>query len=405
MKRVFTVREAREEDREQSVKLLVKTFGDMGILEDSWTESWEKYMNRPENHDWNFVATINNKVIANFAFLENTNNIIRGRPVPFAGVWAVATAEGYRRKGILAAIYEKAFSDMRDKGLILSILEPSPYPGAQPAYEKFGYALAETYVIYEFPPDALRAVRGKSTISHRELTNAADHKIIDELSKGMAQFGSRVFVFPWMHIGSIDRGNFFLFEEGNKPVGCASLVYDEGEDGKVLNINSNYLSSLSILPSIVELVKKTSSDCSLVRWVTDPQFPIPEFIQNIQKLSTKLSGKMMMRIVDFENYCGIIDVPKGCKDEVVLKLVDEQCPWNEGVFKINAEEGKLNVMRIEDATAPDIYLDPFTLSSVMCGRTPVVALRKIGKINCSENIAKRLDTLFPTENFISYFRF
>jgi len=145
---MYSIREAREEDREQSIQLLVKTFGDMGILEDSWVHSWREYMNRPENHDWNFVAALDDKIVANLAFFENTNNVIRGNPVPFAGVWAVATAEEHRRKGILRSMYNVVFKDMKEKGLVLSILEPSPYPGAQIAYETFGYAFAETYVIF-----------------------------------------------------------------------------------------------------------------------------------------------------------------------------------------------------------------------------------------------------------------
>ena len=65
---MYNIREAREDDREQSIQLLVKTFGDMGILEDSWVHSWKEYMNRPEQDDWNYVATVNDKVVANLAF-------------------------------------------------------------------------------------------------------------------------------------------------------------------------------------------------------------------------------------------------------------------------------------------------------------------------------------------------
>ena len=402
---MYTIREAREEDREQSIQLLVKTFSDMGILEDSWEHSWKEYMNKPENQDWNFVATLDEKVVANLAFFGNKNNVIRGNPVPFAGVWAVATAEEHRRKGILKSIYNVAFKDMKEKGLVLSILEPSPYPGAQIAYEKLGYALAETYKIFEFPPDTLRPVEGRSSITARELTDTKEHTTIDELSKEMAQFGSRVFVFPWMHIGSIERGGFYLFEENSKPVGCAGLAFTENDDGKALSIYSNYLTSVSVLPSVVELVKKMSSDCKTIKWVTDPQFPIPEYIQNIQKLTTKVSGKMMMRIIDFENYCSSIKVSDQCDVRLSVKLIDSGCPWNEGVFSLSANNGKLKADKVGHGLKSDVILDPYTLSLVIGGRTPVHLLRDLRKIDCSESTALKLDELFPVENFISYFRF
>ena len=230
---MYNIREAREEDREQSIQLLAKTFGDMGILEDSWIHSWKEYMNKPENLDWNFVATLDDEVVANLAFFGNTNNVIRGNPMPLAGVWAVATAEAHRRKGILRKIYDAAFRHMNEKGLVLSLLEPSPYFGAQIAYEKLGYALAEKYTIYEFPPETLRSVKGHSDITVREMSDTKDHIVIDQLAKEMAQFGSRVFVFPWMHTESIEKGNFYLFEKNSKPVGCARFVF---QSGNVLSI-------------------------------------------------------------------------------------------------------------------------------------------------------------------------
>lgn len=402
---MYRIREAKEEDRDQSVQLLVKTFGDMGILEESWTHSWKEYMNRPEQQDWNFVATLDDKVVANLAFFGNKNNVIRGNPLPFAGVWAVATAEEHRRKGILKSIYSVVFKNMKEKGLVLSILEPSPYPGAQIAYEKLGYALAETYTIFEFPPEALRSIKGSSTITNRELSDTKEHVTIDGLAKEMAQFGSRVFTFPWMHIGSIEKGNFFLFEEDSKPVGCAWLVFSEGDDGKVLTIYSNYLTSVRVLPSVVELVKEMSTDCSVIKWVADPQFPIPDYIQNIQKLTTKVSGKMMMRIVDFDNFCTSIKVSDQCNEELTMKLIDTDCPWNEGVFSLSSSNGKLTVEKVSDSSKPNITLEPYTLSQVVGGRTPALRLRELGKIDCSEEIAAELDALFPVENFISYFRF
>jgi len=402
---MYTIREAMETDREQSIQLLVKTFGDIGVLEDSWIHSWEEYMNRPENNDWNFVAILDNEVVANLAFFGNTNNIIRGTPVPLAGVWAVATAEVHRRKGLLRKMYDAAFRSMKEKGLVFSLLEPSPYPGAQVAYEKLGYALAETYTILEFPPDALREVKGPPTISARELKDTKDHEIINGLAREMAQFGSRVFLFPWMYIGLIEQGNFYLFEESSRPVGCARLTFEEGNNGQKMSIHCNYLTSVSVIPSVIELVKTHSKDCAQIIWVADPQFPITEYIQNIHKLTTKVSGKMMMRIIDFEGYCTSIKVSKQCVQELIVKLVDKECPWNEGTFYLKAAKGKITVERVDNNREPDIGLDPHALSLVVGGRTTARMLRELGKIDCSEETSRKLDALFPVENFISYFRF
>jgi predicted acetyltransferase len=208
-----------------------------------------------------------------------------------------------------------------------------------------------------------------------------------------------------MHIGFIEQGNFFLFEKDSRPIGCAWFSFEEGDDGKKMSIHHNFLTSLSVLPSVVELAKRLSEDCTQIRWVTDPQFPIPEYIQNIQNLTMKVSGKMMMRVIDIEGFCSSIKVSEECVDELTVRLIDKECPWNEGNFLLKAGKGKITIKRVEDNKEPDIALEPYSLSLVVAGRFSAQTLRKLGKIDCSEETSRKLDTLFPVENFISYFRF
>ena len=114
---------------------------------------------------------------------------------------------------------------------------------------------------------------------------------------------------------------------------------------------------------------------------------------------------MMMRIVDFEYYCSSIKVSNHCTARLSLKLIDDECPWNNGVYSLSANNGKLTVERIDGSSKPDITLKPYALALVIGGRTPALLLRELGKIECSEDVAHQLDALFPVENFISYFRF
>ena len=251
---MYEIREAREEDREQTVEMLIGVFKGIDSFEEVWVESWEKYMNRPENEDWAFVATHDGRVVANLAFFASNHNRIRGNPVRFGGVWAVATDESHRRRGLLTRIYDAVFPFMREKGIVLSILDPSPYQWAQLAYERSGYALAEQRTKFEFSPSAMRAPNLDTQIEARLLEDVEEYSKIVDLEIGMARYGSRVFTWPGIFQGEIRGKRFYIFERGSQPLGCAWLTTRSADEGEVLIVSMSYFKTVEILPSLIDLI-------------------------------------------------------------------------------------------------------------------------------------------------------
>ncbi|MFX1262740.1 MAG: GNAT family N-acetyltransferase, partial [Promethearchaeota archaeon] len=105
---MIRIREAREEDRESASKLLWKAFEATTNYEDAMAQGWMKRWNNPEKENWAFVAVDNGKVVANLSFFTTSEHeqIIRGRPLRFAGIWAVATDAAYRRKGLVTNLFD-----------------------------------------------------------------------------------------------------------------------------------------------------------------------------------------------------------------------------------------------------------------------------------------------------------
>ncbi len=399
---MYDIRKARETDRDAVVQVLEKALGPLETFSEGWVEGWRKYWYKPENEDWAYVATYNGRVVANLSFFVNDEfNNIRGTPVRFGGVWAVGTEDEHRRKGLLKGLYNKAFPDMKEKGVVLSILDPSPYHGAQIAYERCGYALAEKRVKHVFPPRALRPVKGNQDITVRELDDADEYKKISELEFTMCRYGSRVFSWPLLFIQEIQSDHFYILERGSEPVGCVKLSFKP--DGTVLTVSKAYFKSNDVLPSIIELIVKNSSKITSVEWTCEPQIPVQYYFHNINRLKTHNTGTMMMRVVDFEGYGKAIQVPETVK-ELILALTDTQCPWNEGVYNLNSYKGVLTAEKIENKSA-EVTLNPFQLSQVVSGLTPPSVLQELGMISCSPKTAQKLDALFPVDSFMSYFRF
>ncbi len=401
---MYEIREAREEDRDSVVQVLSRALGPLETFREEWVESWRQYWFRPEDEDWAYVATYKGRVVANLSFFVDDFNIIRKNRLRFGGVWAVGTEYEHRRKGLLKSLFGKAFPHMKEKGIVLSILDPSPYEGAQIAYEKCGYAVAESRVNHEFSPGALRPTEGQRNITVRELEDTNEDRKISGLEVTMGRYGSRVFSYPPMFIREIKSGHFYILEQDVKPVGCVKLSRQESSSGSVLKVSKTYFKSENVLPSIIALISQNSDEVVKIAWDCEPQIPVRDYIQNIHKIKTQCTGTMMMRVVDFEKFLTSIEVPEHAEGNLIVALHDTLCSWNEGSYRLGFSQGVLDIDRIDGSNA-HITLNPFQLSQVIAGLTPPSVLQQLGMIVCSPETAKNLDALFPADCFVSYFRF
>jgi predicted acetyltransferase len=81
------------------------------------------------------------------------------------------------------------------------------------------------------------------------------------------------------------------------------------------------------------------------------------------------------------------------------------CPWNQGIFRLTPNGGKLEIECLDDSAEPDVSLDALRLSEVIGGLTTALTLRSLGKIVCSAESAEKLEAMFPADSFVSYQRF
>jgi predicted acetyltransferase len=403
---MYEIREAREEDRDSVVQVLTQALGSLETFREEWIESWKKYWFKPEYGDWAYVATYNGRVVANLSFFLNDGlNTIRGTPLRVGGVWAVGTEGEHRRKGLLKGLFNSAFASMNEKGIVLSILDPSPYYGAQIAYETCGFALAESRVNHVFPPRALRPVEGNQDITARVFDDPDEYEKILKIERAMCRYGSRVFTWPAIFMEEIRSGHFYILERCAEPVGCAKFSFTTSDDDAILSVSKTYFTSLDVLPSIIELIAQHSEKVTRVEWNCDAHIPVRYYVDNICKLRTQATGTMMMRVVNVEGYCKSIQVPENVTKELVMNLYDTQCPWNQGVYRLNCLGGVLHTERIDETTSTEITLDPFQLSQVTCGIVSPLVLQELGVISCPPETAQKLDAIFPVDSFTSYFRF
>ncbi len=397
---MIDVREAREEDRESAVRILWKAFESSERYEDVLKQSWIKNWHQPDKKDWAYVAVDDGRVVANLCVFVSEDNVIRGKPVRFGGIWAVATEPHYRRKGLVRKLMNASFLKMREEGCVLSILDPF----FRPFYEQFGYALAEKRAKYEFKKEHIRVGKTDPTITCREARPEDIEKII-HVEKSMTRFGSRFFHFRRVLEDMIEHGHFLLFERDGKPVGTTWFDFMKVKTGpgNDLIVAATRYTSDDVFPSIVEQVRNYAVNVNDIFWYADLDTPIGHYFESIHRSKSFILGSMMMRIIDFEGYCRSIAIPAESSNPVIIKLEDDECPWNQGTYKVVPMEGTIEVERVD--MQPDVVLNPFQLSSVISGISPATLLRDLGEIDCSKETAENLVAVFPEDIFVSYMRF
>ncbi len=397
---MIDVREAKEEDRQSAIRVLWKAFESTetydNVLKQEWVQAWH----RPENKDWSYVATDNDEVVANLSMFVTEDDVIRGNPIRFAGVWAVATMPHYRRKGLVRKLFDAAYPRMHDEGAVLSILDPF----YRPFYEKFGYALAEKRAKYVFTRDDLRTGSSDSNITCREAT-LDDMDLVHKAEQAMTRFGSRFFQMKHILKERVKSGHFLLFEENYDIVGTCwfSFIKSKSGQGNDLIVAATSYTEDRVFPSIVEQVRNYATNVKEISWYTDLDVPVRHYFSGIHHSQMLQIGSMMMRVVDFEGYCRSISVPVDASESVVLRLEEGQCPWNEGVYRIQPNNGSLEVEKTSET--PEVTLNPYQLSAIISGISSATLLQSLHEIECDWHCARKLEAIFPDDVFVSYSRF
>jgi predicted acetyltransferase len=400
---MIEIREAREEDRDSALRLLWKAFEITTNYEEYLKQDWLKRWNNPEKENYAYVAVDDGKVVSNLSFFTTLEHeqVIRGAPVRFGGIWAVATDGAYRRKNLVRKLFDISFPRMREEKAFLSILDPF----YRPFYEKFSYALAEKRAKHVFKREQIRVGKTRDDIKTREARDPEDRATIQQIERSMTRFGSRFFSSVESMDYIMKNGIVHILEDKSGPVGCVWFQFTRGPPNQPneLRVGVTRYTSDDVFPSIVELVRNYSANVGKITWWTDIDMPVRHFFSDIYATESHMIGSMMMRVIDLEGYCQCIRTPEATSDEITIELSDDQCPWNNGVYTLIPDGGKLKVERND--SKPDISLNAFQLSEVIGGIVPPTTLRSFQEIKCDAETAKKLEAIFTPDAFVSYIRF
>jgi predicted acetyltransferase len=259
---------------------------------------------------------------------------------------------------------------------------------------------------YNFPVADMKRITGPEDITFREYVPEKDAEGVMNVQRSMARFGSRVFEPLCQLQSKREKEHAYVFERSSEIVGYLEIQFKEikpDEWDKRVEVYYTWFSEDDVLPAMVDLVYRFGSQAKEIRWSIDPEVPLEYFIKNPGHHERKRQGYMMIRVIQFKEFCQQVKVPLYASEPVIVELVDEHCPWNAGVWKLIPVSGRLEIQPCNEK--PEIVFEPVQLSYALSGLLTANRLYRLGGLDCDPDAAERFSRIFPPDSYVSYVEF
>ncbi len=322
----------------------------------------------------------------------------------------VACLADYRRQGHIGKLLHLSLERMRDRGQSTSGLH-TPHDAL---YTRYGWERAEGKKRYQFVPTDVR-LRSKGSPGTLEKVAADDWRRLEGIYRAYAEprNGPLHRVEPWWRESVLREYD----NSGGAPKNRDAFVWvsTEGRDeGYAIYINRNLPPEGGWQPQEIwvrDLVS-LSGDAYLGLWrhllthdlakriaiEVSLDDPFPDLCEDPWKVQVTKAEGAMIRIVDVERaletrpYCGEASA------SFTMAVTDAAAPWTEGVWRVEAIEGRMRAERAD--SAPDIELTANTLAPLFTGhmRPDVAAgvgLLKVHRPQALEEMAAAFAVTYP----------
>ncbi|MHA2089866.1 MAG: GNAT family N-acetyltransferase [Candidatus Kariarchaeaceae archaeon] len=300
----------------------------------------EKYLYL--NPEQAFGLFVNNKLAAGGYRFHMKQNI-RGNIVDMGGIASVASAPEYRRQGYVRQIMDAHFVEMNKLGQYVSVL----YPFKPEFYERMGYAVIGLNVDIELPINKLRSYKQKIEYERHDRLEGGIH---------LRNF-HRQKIVPKYH-GMIDRSDARWTRKDERAPGVIMLARVDDEIvaagaytitgyGGMMESEEFFWTSVRGREAALGWAARHIDQVKTFRLQLPPRENTGYWLNDspgrIQFNDAK--GYAMGRIINLKVLNGL-PVPVGAETGAI-RVVDEQCQWNNKTILLSEDDGKLIV---EDTT-------------------------------------------------------
>lgn len=301
---------------------------------------------------------------------------IDGASVAAGGVSDVAAWPEYRRQGYTAELLRRSLARMRDEGMPLSMLYPSFYP----LYQRFGWGLAGAY----------RRIRGRTADLQLRRVPREGGRVLRVPTDDPEPFAKLHQAWLSRANGAIERDPIWwrsyplrpsedgpvqgaIWEEVGKPGGY--LLYEqprsEGE-GQRLRVRELVALTPDAYSGLLGFLARHDLVQSF-EWLAPEDEPLASLIAEPETLRVDWKPSFMLRVVDLPPAMAARPAVVEGPLRLTLRVLDDDAPWNDGVWEIEREGGACSVRR--GASEPGLTTDAATFAQLYNGfLSPAAAL-------------------------------
>ena len=345
--------------------------------------------------DWTVGAFIDGRLVADVRTIPMARRI-NGSATLFGAIGPVACLSAYRRQGHVGKLLRLALERMREQGIPLSGL----FTPHDALYARFGWERSEARKQYYLRPSDIR-MRVKGAPGTIEAVAPDDWQRLDAIYRRYAgpRNGPLHRVEPWWRQNVLRH-----WEETTGGLGDNEAFVWKNANGQDEGYLSYYSRTMPRTGQFVpwEVVVRDfvslSGDAYLGLWqhllahdiatrlavhmpVDDP---FADLVEDPRKVELPRAEGPMIRVVDLERVLSRRPFVGSRPASFTMRVTDPAASWNEGVWRIDAGEGQVQIERKDGD--PDVELNAGTLAPLYTGfmRPDVAAGVGLLKVNRAE---------------------
>ena len=323
--------------------------------------------------------------------------MINGKPAKAGLVAAVTTLPEARNARCVRKIYEAVMSQMKDEGVVFSLL----YPFSFPFYRKFGYEHALARHRANFPiselskypyPDGMRvhdkgdpwadfAKVYEQFIQDKNLPVVRGEK---EWERILNRDPHKNKEFTYIHYNADGRPDGYVLYSG--------LL----KDTFIFNIREMAWTDRAGLYALLGFIYGMRSEFNEISWPIAREMEVLSLVENPRAVNKIVGvGNMVMyRVVDVTAALGLVKAPSG-KGNIALGITDRFMESNTGTYLLTWDNSSVKIEKTNQA--PDMEMDVETFAQLIIGYlTPAqTQYRQDVSINSKMD---ELTALFPSKN-------
>ena len=341
-------------------------------------EQRESLLRQPE-FDTRLGAWENDRIVGGVAAFSFDVTVPGGGAIPAAGLTMVGVHPTHRRRGVLSALVRTHLDAARRRGQVASLLWASE--GA--IYGRYGYGMAALQANMKIDRDRVGLRADGDAVGQVRLVDARDAleymraiwEVVRRQRPGMLSRSREWWdqrrvndIFATAGTPLLQRA---ILELDGKLGGYALYRQHGGWEDGVAAGRLEVIEAFATTPAATRELWRYLFGIDLVRWIEHSLAPVDHPLLHLvtepARLRLRAKDGLWARLVDVETALARRTYKEG--GGVVLDVHDEQCPWNEGRFRVTSDGARRTDyepdLRLGAAELANVYLGGFTFASLL----------------------------------------